>query len=155
MARFRADGTMFQYEELAMRRSRGKVLVVVPSQVPLIFYLRKHFEIAVSMSGIELNGLKLISAIDVGIGSSNANDTLDDYDWVGQSRSFVSVMIHNDDRSTDSKGNLLSFEEGSVEVEYFFGGIPYIRGFGCDYGDLPDTIFVDNRSSLDLNECNL
>eukprot|EP00957_Ditylum_brightwellii_P007200 546374-Ditylum_brightwellii.AAC.1 len=42
MARFRADGTEYQYEELAMRRSRGKVLVVVSSQAPLIFCIRKQ-----------------------------------------------------------------------------------------------------------------
>eukprot|EP00957_Ditylum_brightwellii_P091308 6952945-Ditylum_brightwellii.AAC.1 len=63
------------------------------------------------MSGVELNGLELISAMDFGIGSSNANSTLDDYDWVGQSRNFVSLMIHNDVGSTDSEGNLLPFEE--------------------------------------------
>eukprot|EP00957_Ditylum_brightwellii_P116965 8921720-Ditylum_brightwellii.AAC.1 len=73
----------------------------------------RHFEIAGSMSGVELNGLEFIRAMDFGIGSSNANATLDDYGWVGQSRNFVSVMIHNDDRNTDSEGNLLSFEEGS------------------------------------------
>jgi hypothetical protein len=39
---------------------------------------------------------------------------LDHYDWIGQSRSFVSVMIHNDVGSTDSEGNLLPFEEGLV-----------------------------------------
>eukprot|EP00957_Ditylum_brightwellii_P130033 9917781-Ditylum_brightwellii.AAC.1 len=74
----------------------------------------RQFEIAGSMSGIELNGLELISVIDSSIGSSNPNATLDDSDWVGQSRSFVSVMIHNDDRSTASEGNLLPFEEDSV-----------------------------------------
>eukprot|EP00957_Ditylum_brightwellii_P001448 113187-Ditylum_brightwellii.AAC.1 len=71
----------------------------------------RQFEIAGPVSGVKLIGLELISAMDFGTGSSNANATLDDYNWVGQSRSFVSVMIHNDDESTDSKGNLLSFEE--------------------------------------------
>eukprot|EP00957_Ditylum_brightwellii_P093683 7133373-Ditylum_brightwellii.AAC.1 len=73
-----------------------------------------QFEIAGSMPGVELNGLELIGAMDFDIGSSNANATLDDYDWIGQSRSFVSVMIHNNDGSTNSEGNLLPFEEGSV-----------------------------------------
>eukprot|EP00957_Ditylum_brightwellii_P073614 5593895-Ditylum_brightwellii.AAC.1 len=71
----------------------------------------RQFEIAGSMSGVELNELELINAIDFGIGLSNANAMLDDYDWVGQSRSIVNVMIHSDDGSTDSEGNLLPFKE--------------------------------------------
>eukprot|EP00957_Ditylum_brightwellii_P070414 5350107-Ditylum_brightwellii.AAC.1 len=71
----------------------------------------RQFEIARSMPGVELNGLELIGAMDFCIGSSNASATLNDYDYVGQSRSYVSVMIHNDDGSTNSEGNLLSFEE--------------------------------------------
>eukprot|EP00957_Ditylum_brightwellii_P125157 9541480-Ditylum_brightwellii.AAC.1 len=71
----------------------------------------RQFEIAGSISGVELNGWELIRAMDFGIGSSNTNATMDNYDWVGQSRSFVSVMIHNDDGSADSEGNLLPFEE--------------------------------------------
>eukprot|EP00957_Ditylum_brightwellii_P048982 3716702-Ditylum_brightwellii.AAC.1 len=65
------------------------------------------------ISSISLS-LSLFRAMDFCIGSSNASATLDDYDWVGQSRSIVSVMIHDDDGSIDSKGNLFSFEEGSV-----------------------------------------
>eukprot|EP00957_Ditylum_brightwellii_P049967 3787665-Ditylum_brightwellii.AAC.1 len=71
MARFRADGTVYQYEGLAMRRSNEKVLVVVPSHVPLIFCLRTYFEIAGYMPGVELNGLDLIGAMDFGFRSSN------------------------------------------------------------------------------------
>eukprot|EP00957_Ditylum_brightwellii_P026481 2002889-Ditylum_brightwellii.AAC.1 len=73
----------------------------------------RQFEIAGSMSGDELNGLELISVMALGIGSSNASAIFDDYDWVDQSRNFVSVMIHNDVGNTDSEGNLLPFEEGS------------------------------------------
>eukprot|EP00957_Ditylum_brightwellii_P202577 15330774-Ditylum_brightwellii.AAC.1 len=65
------------------------------------------------MPGVKINGLELIGEMDLGIGSLNTSPTLDDYDWVGQNRSVVSVMIHNDDGSTDSEGNLLSCEEGS------------------------------------------
>eukprot|EP00957_Ditylum_brightwellii_P011666 881127-Ditylum_brightwellii.AAC.1 len=71
MTRFRADGTVYQYEELAMRRTREKVSAVVPSQAPLIFCLRKQFEIAGSMPGVELDGLELIGAMDFGFGSSS------------------------------------------------------------------------------------
>eukprot|EP00957_Ditylum_brightwellii_P119968 9155561-Ditylum_brightwellii.AAC.1 len=115
----------------------------------------RYFEIAGSMPGFQLNRLKPFGSMDFGIRSSNTSATLDDYDWFGQSRSFVCAMIHNDDGSTNSEGNLLSIEEGSVAVEFLFGGTAYIRGFGCDYGNLPGTIVVDNSASLDLNEYNL
>eukprot|EP00957_Ditylum_brightwellii_P029397 2222272-Ditylum_brightwellii.AAC.1 len=54
MARFRDDGTMYWYEDvvciikcdvvvqLAKMRSKEKMLVVVPSQTPLIFCIRKQ-----------------------------------------------------------------------------------------------------------------
>eukprot|EP00957_Ditylum_brightwellii_P177522 13520885-Ditylum_brightwellii.AAC.1 len=66
----------------------------------------RQFEIAGSMPGVELSVLELIGTMDFGIGSSNASATLGDYDWISQSRSIVSMKIHNDHGSTDSEGNL-------------------------------------------------
>eukprot|EP00957_Ditylum_brightwellii_P157653 11999401-Ditylum_brightwellii.AAC.1 len=100
------------------------VALMLEEESPLLFELARFRADSTvywygegSMSGVELNGLELIGAMGFCIGSSNANATLGDYDWVGQSRSFVSVMVHNDDGSTDSEINLLPFEEGSVAVE--------------------------------------
>eukprot|EP00957_Ditylum_brightwellii_P194689 14830526-Ditylum_brightwellii.AAC.1 len=55
----------------------------------------RQFEIAGFMPGVELNGLELIGAMDFCIGSLNASATLNDYDWVGQSRSFASPMLED------------------------------------------------------------
>eukprot|EP00957_Ditylum_brightwellii_P063496 4819945-Ditylum_brightwellii.AAC.1 len=69
------------------------------------------------MSGIELNGLELLSAMDFGFGSSNASATFDDCEWAGQSAGTANVLIYNGDGSTDLEDNLLPFEEGSMSVE--------------------------------------
>ena len=58
----------------------------------------RHFEIAGSMSGVELKGLTFIGATNVSVGAlglSNASATFDDCEWAGPSVGTTSVVIYN------------------------------------------------------------
>jgi len=63
----------------------------------------RHFEIAGSVSGIELKGLAFIGATNIpvgALGSSNASATFDYCEWAGQSVGTSNVLIYNCDGSS-------------------------------------------------------
>eukprot|EP00957_Ditylum_brightwellii_P070680 5371444-Ditylum_brightwellii.AAC.1 len=72
----------------------------------------RHFEIAGSVTEVELKKLTFIGATDVSVGAfdlSNASATFDGRERNGQNTGKVSVLVYNGDRNTDSEGNLLPF----------------------------------------------
>jgi len=93
-----------------------------------------HFEIAGSVTDVELKGLAFIAITDVTVGafgSSNASATFDDCDQIDQSVGKASVQTHSVGGSTDLKGKLLPFEEGPMSVE-----IP-----NCTFSDISNLEF--------------
>mmetsp|Transcript_25655 Transcript_25655/g.32679 ORF Transcript_25655/g.32679 Transcript_25655/m.32679 type:complete len:304 (-) Transcript_25655:305-1216(-) len=94
----------------------------------------RHFEIAGSVTDVELKGLAFIAITDVTVGafgSSNASATFDDCDQIDQSVGKASVQTHSVGGSTDLKGKLLPFEEGPMSVE-----IP-----NCTFSDISNLEF--------------
>eukprot|EP00957_Ditylum_brightwellii_P189556 14429536-Ditylum_brightwellii.AAC.1 len=58
----------------------------------------RHFEIAGSVSGVELKGFTFIGTTNVSVGAlglSNASATFDNCEWAGQSVGTANVLIYN------------------------------------------------------------
>eukprot|EP00957_Ditylum_brightwellii_P055768 4225998-Ditylum_brightwellii.AAC.1 len=63
----------------------------------------RRFEIAGSVSGVELKGLAFVGATNVSVGSlglSNASATFNDCEWAGQSVGTANVLIYIYDGSS-------------------------------------------------------